>query len=71
LSNFHQSNPINSHNLKVVGSNPAPATTLNILINLLANAIRVTKARGSIGVEVARAASAGLCLTVRDDGPEP
>lgn len=40
-----------------------------ILINLLSNAVRVTKARGHIAVVVATAAEGAIALTVRDNGP--
>ena len=40
-----------------------------ILINLLSNAVRVTKARGRIAVIVARDETGATRLTVRDDGP--
>ncbi len=52
-------------------------TTLNadetrlkqILVNLLSNAVRVTKAKGQISVQVDYAESGAIRLTVRDDGP--
>ncbi len=40
-----------------------------ILIHLLSNAVRVTKAKGEISVEVARGAGGETRLTVRDNGP--
>ena len=40
-----------------------------ILINLLSNAVRVTKAKGKIEVEVAHSAQGHAQLTVRDNGP--
>jgi signal transduction histidine kinase len=40
-----------------------------ILINLLSNAVRVTKAKGQIGVTVDYAETGAVRITVRDDGP--
>jgi signal transduction histidine kinase len=40
-----------------------------ILINLLSNAVRVTKARGEVRVEVSRTEGGDTRLTVRDAGP--
>lgn len=40
-----------------------------ILINLLGNSVKVTKARGHISVKVDYAASGAVQLSVRDDGP--
>lgn len=40
-----------------------------ILINLLSNAVRVTKSKGHIGVAVRRSAEGAIELSVRDNGP--
>lgn len=39
-----------------------------VLINLVANAIKFTSAEGEISVDITRSADGGLCVSVQDDG---
>lgn len=61
---------LNVHVSKHVTTLQADATRVKqILINLISNAVKMTKAKGQIDVDVSRDEDGATRITVRDDGP--